>query len=175
VQHRHLLVPEHPHQEPEPGGHRAVAIVVGDDLMAGRDSPTGELLREDLRLRPWMAPLAVLVVVGQIAVEMREDSARNMGFAVGRLTGQRVGKRKPAIDDRKIATPQRDRKRFRLYQRGPSAHRTVSSRSRRLNRIDAVTPQIRCPGTPRSTNSKTERARPPNSMQMFRRFAGSIR
>ena len=173
IEHRDLLVPERAQQEPQPRGDRAVAVVVGDDLVLRRDAPLAQLRGEIGGVRPGMPALrrACACRTG------RDPGARNARPAnvpcwIGSFAGARVGEREAAIDDRQVGAAQRDRQGFRLHQVFQPAiglirrvHRQVrvlAAVRRRLNRIDAVAPQIRCPGTPLSTNSSTARGRPPD-------------
>ena len=80
---------------------------------------------------------------------MRIYRAGQMRLPPRLLTLRREQQGKTAIDDDDIGTLQRHREDIGLHQGIPSGHHSLlwdafANRCRRLYRIEAVTPQIRC-------------------------------
>ena len=169
VEHRDPGVPERAQQEPQPRRERAIAAVAGHDLVVRGDAPGAQARAKVLHPRPRVAPATGSGRGGsrQVAIHVRVHGAGHVARCERRRPGIRIGKRVAAIDHRKVFAAQRARQCFRLHQGGPGRRHAVASlirasRSRRLYRIEAVTPQMRCgtsSGSPRY--SSTSRRRPP--------------
>ena len=143
-----------------------VAGVVRHDLRRGRHAFATEPGGEGLGRRPRVSSHTGDVRAGEIAIEVRVPRTRNVRHAPGGLAGGGIGQRETAIEDPQAGVAHARGERVDRHQRGPSGHGHAppamrASRSRRLNRIAAVTPQMRCCGTRGArSNSSTWRTRP---------------
>jgi hypothetical protein len=92
-------VPEPTQHPPEPRGHGAAAVVVGDDHVVGADAPVAERRRETLAVGQRMPALVCCRSSRQVLVEVRVARTGNVAAVVGRPARRRIGQGKTAIDD----------------------------------------------------------------------------
>ena len=183
VQHRHPAMAQQPEQPPRARrGHAAVARVVDHDLVLRADAPPADPAGEVRRGRQGMPAQPCERMVGKVAVQVCMRRAGQVRSRPGHRAGGRIGQHRARVEQ----AQRRDRRgRMRRIahrlaqlldgnQGGPVriAHAPSSRRRRRLYRIAAVAPQMRCPG---QSYSSTLRARPRNSISTWRTCAADIR
>ena len=150
VEHGNILMAQCAQQPPQPRSECAITGVVSDDLRFGRNPAATEPAAESVGIGPRVPPGTGTTRSGQIAIEMRVLRAGQMRLAPGGFAGSGIVQREPAVENTQIIGTESANQRFRIDQRGPAtdvgdrhAGFARANRSRRLNRIDAVTPQIR--------------------------------
>ena len=156
IEHRHARMAEQLQQPPGAGGrHAAVARVVDDHLVRRPDAPFAQPAGEGLAVGQRMPPFADLRQVRQVSIEIGVHRAGDMAFGVGRAAGVggRVEHHEPGIHHPQCRVAQGTCQVGRFDEGGP-VHALRSSRSRRLNRMAAVAPQMRCPGQPYSSTTR---------------------
>src|SRR5690606_19681464 len=143
VEQRDLLVSEQAEHPPQARGQTAVAAVVDDYRLLGRQAPTRQGLSEAGCARQGVTATTDDAQVGQVLVQVSVDRSRQVRGDVSLAARSGVAQIEAAIDQPQRPIAQLRGQAFHGYQRLLTHSALPSIRSRRLTSIAAVAPQMR--------------------------------